>query len=455
MKILIRFILVLTMLLTVNSCSQSVQPTTETVTDGLETEARTVTRNRRGFYFGVPYDPGTADPISSPQWKNIGAYIGLRWTDAMSLMPDESLKGVHGLLQHFPKVNTGSGRPYFPWATFKQFNDAGVATGKVPLIMTATYQGKKREVVYYAVSDSGGHDTAVNVADERFAQFFVNEYLNKNILVPGLQNFWMGFDNCEFDYGKYGVIDNSGKFVSTEEGNFKFDKPFPQNDAEYRATIVKGLKRIKELAPNVKFICNAGFAGLPAIGETEKDAEIFTTLDGLMVEDFLDPNTLLDDPFNAWYIGRHFDRLWSVGRNKVQIFQPRFNGFNDTARLRTIHVGYRIFGGPNSFMGALTQLNDGFLMEANPQILTDLRTVLGGSTSLPTFMKEPNPTQDPFLDGYRLYKRTFQKGIAYLNWTGKTKTITLPTDRQFVNRAGQVVTKLTLAYRTGDYVLYK
>jgi hypothetical protein len=44
-------------------------------------------------------------------------------------------------------------------------------------------------------------------------------------------------------------------------------------------------------------------------------------------------------------------------------------------------------------------------------------------------------------------------GIVYLNLTGKTKSLALPTDQTYYDRSGQRVREITLDDLAGDYVL--
>src|SRR6185503_7259046 len=54
--------------------------------------------------------------------------------------------------------------------------------------------------------------------------------------------------------------------------------------------------------------------------------------------------------------------------------------------------------------------------------------------------------------GYRLFWRMFDGGIVYMNWTGKTKTIVLPTDRAYFDTSGNRIQQITMADATGAYV---
>ena len=54
--------------------------------------------------------------------------------------------------------------------------------------------------------------------------------------------------------------------------------------------------------------------------------------------------------------------------------------------------------------------------------------------------------------GYCLFWRTFEGGTAYLNWTGSTQTITLPTGTKYYNPSGQVITQIQIPDATGTFV---
>ena len=67
-------------------------------------------------------------------------------------------------------------------------------------------------------------------------------------------------------------------------------------------------------------------------------------------------------------------------------------------------------------------------------------------------MQSTRETRSPN-EGYRLYSRRCERGIVYLNLTGKQKTVTLPEDGTYYNRSGSRVRTMTLEDMTGDYVL--
>jgi hypothetical protein len=159
------------------------------------------------------------------------------------------------------------------------------------------------------------------------------------------------------------------------------------------------------------------------------------------------------EPYGAEQLYRIFQRLQGVNKNKVQLFEPTTNTPTNQTAIRSGYIGYAIMRGQNGFLGVIdvTPNSDVGRYETNPATWQAIKQALGQSTALPTSTLEAGASSY----GYRLYKRNFQRGIAYLNFTGKTKTITLPTNRQFKDRNGNPITKLTLGYQKGDYVLYR
>lgn len=401
--------------------------------------ARTVIDNERGLYFGYPYDPGSRNWQHSNAWNNIGAFIGRRHMDQIARMQPQAIKGVHGRLQHFNAADANFA--YFPYDAFKAFADAEVNAGRDPLFVTATYEGEQRPV-YFSWSIHGDPDhysQAVNVADERFARFFVEEYVQESLYVPGVQNQWIGLDNCAFLYNAYGVIDDDGTFVRTDGSDLRWDEPFPQNDDEWVDAIITGIRNIKEIDPSIKMICNEANAA-----NEENYARVYAELDGIILENYLYLRfTSSYEPYDSERLARTFERLQEVNAEKVQIFQPR-PASDDATQIRTAYVAYLIMSGPNSFFGALDEESH----EINPANYRPIRAALGEPTEEPTYEEVTDESY-----GYRLYQREFEGGIAYLNWTGETQTIQLPSDTEYRDRDGNPIDELVLANKTGDYVI--
>ena len=157
---------------------------------------------------------------------------------------------------------------WFPYSALRVYEGQEIAAGRPPIFITAYYQGKTRQVVWNWSLGLQGRDSgipttppsqweyAVNVADDRFIDFWINNYIRPNILAEyaGLQNAWVGLDECAFIPALYGVIDDSGNFVS----GVQWDAPFPQNDSQYYQSINRFFTRVSALAPDIKLMPNSG-----------------------------------------------------------------------------------------------------------------------------------------------------------------------------------------------------
>ena len=406
---------------------------------------RTVIGSERGYYYGYVYGPNNPDPFSRTQWAQVGAVVTLRHIDIFKLMDPQAIKAIHGRLQHFSPADDMEGNAYFPYKALKALEAREIAAGRPPIFITATLDGKPRPVnfAYGSVPNEDPNQTdplqAVNVGDERFIQFFFEEYLMKRVRVPGLENQWYSFDNCNFSYALYGAVDDAGIFRK----NIRWDAPFPQNDDEWVAAIEKLLTALR--AKGLKLICNGTEAGTPA--KTERLAKLF---DGLILEDFLTAYQR-QQPFGAETLAVFFDGMQTYNRDKVQIFQPRTPSADSRDLARAQYLGYLIFTGPNGFFGALDEKST----ELNPAFWADIKPALGAPVTAATFTTEPGATAERGSGfGKRVYSRRFERGIAYLNWTGALKTVTLPADRKFVNETGKPVTALTLEYTGAAFALY-
>lgn len=386
------------------------------------TAKRTVVDNERGFYYVEAYDD---------QWSKVGAYVGKPRYELFAKMDPEAIKAPHGRLQHFSPQDQNA-YAYFPYTELKNYEADELAHGRAPLWVTATYQGKKRPVLFSWLLnwDSGFKAQAVNVGDERYVNFFIKNYVRNRLHKPYAQNMWVGLDNCAFDYGLYGVLD-SGKYVE----NITWDKPFPQNNNEFLQAIKYFFQRLKERAPDIKIICNEG-----RIFDESKYSEAFANTDGVILEDFLgnqgDGNYLRYKNYVTYL------RLKGSEANKVQIFQP--NTHSQDKIIRSMYLAYLIFGGENRFFSA----KDDQSREIDPNRYATMKNALG----VPTSPSENKQEQDKS-EGYRLYWRPCEGGIAYLNMTGKTKTINL-TGKQYYDENGKPVKSIRIEDREGKYVLF-
>ncbi|BAY07130.1 chitobiase/beta-hexosaminidase C-terminal domain-containing protein [Calothrix sp. NIES-2098] len=383
---------------------------------------RTVIDNERGFYYVSPYDG---------DWSKVGAYIGLAHYNTFAAMNREAIAGIHGRFQHFHADDVNR-YAYFPYNELKKYETDELARGRPPLWITATYNGQKRPVIFEWLSKEKAQ--AVNFTDERYINFFINKYVRQKLQKQTYQNLWLGLDNCAFKYELYGVFDAQGRFVN----NIKWDEPFPQNDREFLQAGKYFFKRLKELAPDIKTICNEG-----SVSDESQYNEVFANTDGVILENFLGEIYGSDGDYVRLKYYRSYQRMKNFAANKVQIYQPRLDKPEKT--ISSMYLAYLIFAGENRFFSPYKNDSE----EIDPKQYAEIKNTLGAPTAEAKDEKEPGKG-----DGYRLYSRACEGGIAYFNLTGKTQTINLPSGKQYFDRDGNLVTRISIKDKEAKYVLF-
>ena len=390
---------------------------------------RTVIDTERGGYFTYPW---------ADQWNRYGAEFG-RTNYQYSQMPARAIKGLHGRLQHFAAVDDlPNGFAYFPWAEFVAYDADEVAQGRPSMIMTATYQGRKRPLYFsYGAYEPTMPYQGLNVRDERFIKFWIKKYATAVLMQPYLQNWWVGADNCTFRYNLYGVLSDNGTYVK----DLPWDAPYPQNDAEWVDANLSMLRKIKEWAPNIRLACND--IGLND-AQAYRHPEFNQYVDGVIREDFW----ILAGGTSDWYRNAFYESfsrdIQRAAAGQMEILEVPMSATDDVL-LRRSWMAFLIIGGDNLFFGP----KDRDSREINPALWADLRNRLGRPVSPAQSAQESGRTV-----GHRLYWRECEGGICYLNWTGATRTVTPPAGRTYYDRAGNVVTSLSVADRGGDCVLF-
>jgi hypothetical protein len=392
---------------------------------------RTVIDNEYGQYYG--YGPAAA---------SVGSAVLSAHNPYFSGMQPEAIKAPHGHFQHFAPADPGDD---FPYAELKAFEASEIAAGRPPIFVTASYGGKKRPVYFeWHLALSGTRPTAspqlwsqaVNLRDDRFIQFFVNVYLRKTLWQPSYQNYWHATDNCAFRYDDYGVLDDSGQYVP----NVTWDAPFAQSDSDFLDSVKYFLRRLKEMAPDVRIIGNEG-----SMANEARFADVWSGFDASIREEI--NGYFAGDAYSRNQLFTVFNRFRYMGpAGKASLLRSLLPAEQDPSfgpRLRTGLMTYLIFRGPNFFWGP--RFDDGTVAGVPPDRYASTRDTLGLPTADPQSQSATN-------DGYRLYWRTCEGGIVYLNWTGQAQTVTLPTDKQYFDRNGAVVKTLVIPDLAGDYV---
>ncbi|MBV9999239.1 MAG: hypothetical protein JO015_09010 [Verrucomicrobia bacterium] len=396
---------------------------------------RSVTPLEYGQYYGFP-----------PDLNDTGALVLNPHHIYFMQLPAESIKAVHGHLQHF-----APGRPddEFPYEELQNLEAQQMASGGPPIFVTATYAGKRRPVYFswHLELDSSAHPTAdpkcwsraVNLRDDGFIRLFADAYCRKHMFQPLLQNYWLAADNCSFWIGSYGVLDDQNVYHPVTQ----FDPPFAQNDEDFLDSIIYFLKRLKEIAPDIHLMGNEG-----SMSDESRFAQVWSGFDGTIREDIT--ASFQPDAQSRREVYLAYTRYqWEGPAGKVALLRaliPDDPTFQD--KLRTAYAAYLIFRGPNFFFGPrYDSRTNGVPVSAYKQMQVDLGEPAGAASD--------ELVAGDSRSGYRLYSRRTTHGIVYLNWSGKTVAITLPEGGTYVDRNGNGVKTLSIPDLSGDYVLLK
>ncbi|HLV80267.1 MAG TPA: chitobiase/beta-hexosaminidase C-terminal domain-containing protein [Chthonomonadaceae bacterium] len=403
-----------------------------------QTARRTVIDNERGFYFTFPYHL---------DWSGIGADVMLPRRDFFARMRPDAIKMPHGHLQHFAPADP---QDRFPFQELFDYDSDEVDHGRPSLFVTATYQGKKRSV-YFAWDlepDKAGKPTtdpslwqrAVNLRDARFLRFFIHQYVRGQQWQPKLQNMWHSVDQCSFRYQLYGVLDANGTFVA----NLPWDPPYAQNDDEFLQSVTYFLKRLKALAPDIRVVGNEG-----SLNDERRFPQVWADMAGTIREDICFGFEGSDYARHGLYTAyKRYAWLGSTGKMTIcRLLLPPRTRADYAERLRTGYLTYLIFRGPDAFFGP--RIEDGRVGEAPPDDYADLKSRIGLPIAPATSAQDTTQTGD----GYRFYARRCEGGLVYLNWTGHTRIVDLPVGRNYYDRNGHSITRLTIPDRTGDVAL--
>jgi Chitobiase/beta-hexosaminidase C-terminal domain len=394
---------------------------------------RTVVDNEYGQYYGFGPDP-----------KQVGMAVLQPHSSYFMNMPRDAIKVPHGHFQHFAANDPGDD---FPFAALKRLEASELAAGRPPILVTATYAGRRRPV-YFAWSlqpDNANQPSApsdqwaqaVNLGDDRFVRFFADAYVRSTMWKPWQENVWHATDNCSFRYEDYGVIDDQGIF----QKDIVWDRPFAQNDGELLNSIKYFLARLKEIAPDIHIVGNEG-----SMSEEDRFTDVWSGFDGTIREDIT--NSFAGDTYSRNQLFRFYQRYqWEGPAGKAALLRallPASSNSAFQAKLRTSYVAYLVFRGPNFFFGP--RFDDATATGVPPSSYSAMRARLG----LPSAPAESSSATN---DGFRLYCRRTSGGIVYLNWTGKAQTIRLPSGDVYYNRDGKRVHSLSIPDLDGDYVL--
>jgi len=399
---------------------------------------RVLSGNERGLYYALPVQ--CKGSFECSDWSGIGAYVGqFTYQNFYNSMDPDSLKLPHGRFQHFAPFDDWT-EALFPYAEFAQYDASEVAAGRTSLFVSATYQGKIRPVLwnwYGVTSEPYGNNPgrAVNLKDERFIQFWINQYIHPWLAKINKPNVAVLMDNCSFGYGRYGVMDDSGAFV----GGVSWNQPYAQNQAEFLDSINNFFARVHEIDPSIKVACNTDAQEPPS-----EFSLSFQNIDGISVENMEYLYQSGGDWWREAFYNQFTNTSWIGNQGKFGLLMWQVPTGNTASALRRDYVHYLMVRGDNFFFAPQFDI-----AEVPPSSYSAMKSTLGLPTQAAVVTQEPGRPQ-----GYALYSRETAHGIAYLNWSGAPKTIILPAGHTYLDSSGNPTTQITVADMDGDYVSY-
>lgn len=383
-------------------------------------------------------------------WSTIGAYVALPYAyNTFSMMDPNAIKVYHGLFA-FAGPADQHGISFFPYNELQAYQQDEVAAGRNPLLITATYNGAQEPVLWDVDGNTlDNAKQAINIGDPRYVRFFANEYARKVMLSPlypsvstspTYPNSWFSSDEASFNYSNFTVADASGNPVTTP---IVWDAPFPQNNTQYILGIESFLTQLKQIAPDVKFIVNEGSMADESVtdGSPTNFAAVYGKMDGIFKESFLDidPSQI---PYDRNSMESDFtDMSWLLSQGKTVILRQPTD--DSAAQNETAAVAYLILKDGNSYFSE----GYGSSEEVDPSNYMPMFNALGNP--LGPYQMQSFSTTNP---GMVIYSRAYEGGMVYLNWSGTTQIVTLPTGQTFYSQTGAPVTSLTIPDVTGTYV---
>jgi hypothetical protein len=377
-----------------------------------------------------------AKPNGFP-YSDFGAYMGA--TKYSTILSHAAIKGKYSHFHHFGIPDAAIG---FPYTALRTYEAQQIAAGKPRIFITATYQGKRRPVIDRGSLQLDGYNRPtvssqywiypVNVRDSRFINFWITKYARPVVLQPMayLGNAWVYVDGATLTYDTYGVLDDNNRFVA----GVRWDYPFPQNGTDYQNSVATFFNTVKATAPDVKFVVDTGALPNPGAFSTT-----YASVPGFLTENVYGWHSSPSSyTLNHWYTTIFQWYAWIASQGRVSIIGAFLPSNYDSGALVTSFSIYELLKGVNSFFaprvgGTAIPITSGWM---------------GWCTKLGTPV---SAFQSTGTGGYRFFSRHFYNGYVYVNWTGTTRTVTLPSGTWY-DRYGNRVTRLTIPTWTGTFV---
>ena len=181
---------------------------------------------------------------------------------------------------------------------------------------------------------------AVNIGDERFIRFWLNQYLRPKMWqgMYDVSNLWWGLDESAFFSGLYGVLDDNNRFVA----GVPWDAPFPQTTSAYSASVATFFNRVKALAPDVRLMPNLG-----SLNDPNQISTISRTFRAWCRRAIMKS---IPQPYsrNAWI--PYFDGIsWFGAQGRVMIMRALISQFEE---VQNAYALYQLLKGPQFFLCA-------------------------------------------------------------------------------------------------------
>jgi hypothetical protein len=406
-----------------------------TVFSGMKAQAqsRTVIDTELGGFF---------TSISGVPMKDWGLYLQVSSNYTGAQLAPQAIKVKYSRFEAFAPSDSAAW-PFFPYAQLRSYEASEVAAGRPPIFMTATYQGKKRPLLFSwdlklvnnkpTANPSTWH-YAVNVADDRFVKFWLQQYLRAILWkqVDSTSNVWFGLDETAVTPGVFGVLDDNNNFVT----NVQWDQPFPQGGAAWMSAIKTFFDRIHQYAPDVFLIPNVG-----AFYDQSQFSNVLANVPGIAYENFWDGPAPVAYTRNSRVAMFSNVSAWGVA-GKIGLLRMWVANGSSTQLLSAFSL-YSLVKGNNFFFDPMYT---GSMNGVPPSEYQGWQARLGNPVGPYT-----SQAQSGQRAGYNLYSRVYDGGIVYLNWTGITKTVMLPTGTKYYDANGNQVTQISLPDGVGTF----
>lgn len=331
----------------------------------------------------------------------------------------------------------------FPYTALRNLEASEVAAGRPPIFVTASYQGKKRPVIFAwslglvnnrPTSPSSSWQYAVNLGDARFVNFWINQYIRTRFwsrLYGQIENLWVGMDQCSWNQALYGVIDNSGNFVA----GVQWDEPFAQNPGAFLQSVASFFNQLQQTAPDIRPLPNTG-----SISDWTQFHNMYQNVPGLLHENMYDGTSIGAYTRNG-RSQQYAGFAWAAAQAKALTARFMLASGNTSALITSVAI-YSLLKGSNSFFDPENSSNGSAIpVSAYSSYLARLGNPTGFYTA------QANP-QKPA--GYNLYSRTFDGGVVYLNYSGKSQTIAFSGTHY--DPYGNKVSSITIPDTQGTFV---